>query len=47
MDLLVAGLGDVKFNIEVALDEQLGALPLPFNGMDSKIINNTYTTFIY
>jgi hypothetical protein len=37
MELLVAGFDDIKFNVEVALDEQHGALPLPFNGMDSKI----------
>lgn len=47
MELLVAGIDDIKFNVEVALDEQHGALPLPFSGMDSKNINNTCTTFIY
>lgn len=36
MELLVAGFDDIKFNVEVALDEQHGALSLPFNGMDSK-----------
>jgi len=36
MELLVAGFDDIKFNVEIALDEQHGALPLPFNGMDSK-----------
>lgn len=32
----MAGFDDIKFNVEIALDEQHGALPLPFNGMDSK-----------
>jgi len=34
----VAGFDDIKFNVEIALDEQHGALPLPFNGMDSKLL---------
>lgn len=38
MELLVAGFDDIKFNVEIALDEQHGALPLPFNGMDSKCL---------
>lgn len=37
MELLVAGFDDIKFNVEIALDEQHGALPLPFNGMDKSI----------
>lgn len=36
MDLIVASVEHIKFDIEVALDEQFGALPLPFSGMDSK-----------
>lgn len=36
MDALVASLEDIKFDIETALEEQHGALPLPFPGMDSK-----------
>jgi len=43
MELLVAGFDDIKFNVEIALDEQHGALPLPFNGMDSKSL----LSFIY
>lgn len=35
MECLVAHVDHVKFDIEVALDEQYGALPLPFQGMDS------------
>lgn len=40
MDLLIASVDHIKFDIEVALDEQYGALPLPFPGMDSMTINN-------
>lgn len=39
MDFFVANVDDVKFDIEVALDQQYGALPLPFPGMDSKFFN--------
>lgn len=35
MDLIVAPISNVKFDIEVALEQQLGAQPLPFPGMDS------------
>lgn len=35
MELLVANVEHIKFDIEEALDEQFGALPLPFPGMDS------------
>ncbi|KAK7573907.1 hypothetical protein V9T40_011098 [Parthenolecanium corni] len=37
MDALVASLEDIKFDIETALEEQHGALPLPFPGMDKSI----------
>lgn len=37
MECLIANVDHIKFDIEVALDEQYGALPLPFPGMDSKI----------
>lgn len=36
MECLVANVEGIKFDIETALDEQHGALPLPFPGMDSK-----------
>lgn len=36
MECLVANVEHVVFDIETALDEQYGALPLPFPGMDSK-----------
>lgn len=36
MEYLVANVDHLKFDIEIALDEQYGALPLPFTGMDSK-----------
>lgn len=38
MECLVANVEHIKFDIEIALDEQFGALPLPFPGMDSKSI---------
>ncbi|OQR67322.1 cleavage and polyadenylation specificity factor subunit 4-like [Tropilaelaps mercedesae] len=34
MEELVANCKDVMFEIELALDQQLGAMPLPFTGMD-------------
>jgi hypothetical protein len=36
MEFIVANVDNIKFDIEVALEEQYGALPLPFAGMDSK-----------
>lgn len=38
MEFIVAGVENMKFNIEIALEEQHGALPLPFPGMDSKYV---------
>jgi hypothetical protein len=37
MDLIVANVSGMKFDIEVALEQQFGALPLPFTGMDSEL----------
>ncbi|KAL3285266.1 hypothetical protein HHI36_019376 [Cryptolaemus montrouzieri] len=34
MELLVANVSHIKFDIEIALEEQFGALALPFPGMD-------------
>ncbi|XP_025115726.1 cleavage and polyadenylation specificity factor subunit 4-like [Pomacea canaliculata] len=34
MQELVAPVSDIKFDIEFALDQQIGSLPLPFPGMD-------------
>ncbi len=36
---IVSGVEGCKFEIEDALDKQLGARPLPFPGMDSKCPN--------
>lgn len=36
MECIIANVENAKFDIEIALDEQYGALPLPFPGMDSK-----------
>lgn len=35
MECVVANVDNMQFDIETALDEQFGALPLPFTGMDS------------
>jgi hypothetical protein len=40
MEFIVANVDNMKFDIEVALEEQYGALPLPFAGMDSKYMMN-------
>lgn len=37
MDVIVANVDNIKFEIESQLDEQYGILPLPFAGMDSKL----------
>lgn len=36
MEVVVASVDDIKFDIEVQLEQQYGAVPLPFPGMDSK-----------
>lgn len=36
MDFLIANVDHIDFKIERDLNEQFGALPLPFSGMDSK-----------
>ena len=36
MQEIVANVDNVKFDIEIALEQQLGAHPLPFPGMDSE-----------
>jgi len=38
MEFIVANVDNIKFDIEIALEEQYGALPLPFAGMDSKYL---------
>lgn len=35
MECVVANVEHMRFDIEIALDEQYGALSLPFTGMDS------------
>lgn len=35
MEVLLANVDHIKFDIDYALEEQYGALPLPFPGMDS------------
>lgn len=36
MEVVVASVDDIKFDIELQLEQQYGAAPLPFPGMDSK-----------
>lgn len=36
MEFIVASVDSIRFDIETALEQQYGALPLPFPGMDSK-----------
>lgn len=36
MQDVVANVSNHKFDVEFALEQQKGALPLPFSGMDSK-----------
>lgn len=44
MQEVVANVADIKFDVEIALERQLGALPLPFPGMDSKYLWFCYTS---
>ncbi|XP_058801705.1 cleavage and polyadenylation specificity factor subunit 4 [Phymastichus coffea] len=37
MECIVANVDNMRFDIEIALDEQYGALPLPFTGMDKSV----------
>jgi hypothetical protein len=46
MEFIVANVDNVKFDIEIALEEQYGALPLPFAGMDSKYLLDVILTSI-
>ena len=36
MQEVVADVNNIVFDIEIAMDQQLGVQPLPFTGMDSK-----------
>ena len=38
MDVLLSNVDNIKFDIEIDLEEQNGTLPLPFLGMDSKYL---------
>lgn len=37
MQDLLANVDHIKFDLEIAVQQQLGAQPLPFPGMDSKL----------
>lgn len=43
MQEIIANVDHIKFDLEIAVEQQLGAQPLPFPGMDSKFNNNTKT----
>lgn len=38
MQDLLANVDHIKFDLELAVEQQLGAQPLPFPGMDSKCL---------
>lgn len=38
MQDLLANVDHIKFDLEIAVQQQLGAQPLPFPGMDSKCL---------
>ena len=37
MQEVIAPVSSIRFDIEIAIEQQIGSLPLPFPGMDSKI----------
>ena len=39
MEEIISNIDDIRFDIEVALEEQIGIQPLPFPGMDSMYSN--------
>ena len=43
MQEIVAPVNHIKFDIELALEQQLGSQPLPFPGMDSKFVTLSHT----
>lgn len=38
MQDILANVDHIKFDLEIAVQQQLGAQPLPFPGMDSKCL---------
>lgn len=42
MQDLLATVDHIKFDVEIAVKQQLGAQPLPFPGMDSKLDVSCY-----
>lgn len=39
MQDILANVDHIKFDLEIAVQQQLGAQPLPFPGMDSKSLS--------
>lgn len=42
MQDILANVDHIKFDLEIAVQQQLGAQPLPFPGMDSKYPDATW-----
>lgn len=40
MQEVIAPVSSIRFDIEIAIEQQMGSLPLPFPGMDSKMIRS-------
>ena len=47
MEVIVANVDKVTFDIEVQLEEQVGAQMLPFPGMDSKCLLSCIFLLVY
>ncbi len=42
MQDILANVDHIKFDLEIAVQQQLGAQPLPFPGMDSKCLDASW-----
>ena len=48
MQEVIAPVSSIRFDIEIAIEQQIGSLPLPFPGMDSKISRlNQFCFLVY
>ena len=48
MQEVIAPVSSIRFDIEIAIEQQIGSLPLPFPGMDSKISRlNQFCFWVY
>lgn len=46
MEFIVGSVDNIKFDIEIALEEQHGSEPLPFPGMDSELLEYCVITVV-